>query len=325
MMLVSILLPKSFYIYNSIFLPMSKNVLVVYYTQTGQLREIVHSITKPLTGDKEIKVTFEELKPKPSFPFPWNSDEFFQAMPESVKGIPCELEPLSLSGNEDFDLIIVAWQPWFLSPSIPIHAFFQHETARKLLAGKPVVTIIGCRNMWVMAQNRIKEYIREAKGHLIGNIMLFDRSANLLSVVSIIRWMFKGKRDRFLGIIPPAGISDEDIQNSSRFGECILNSLRDSEMDGLGKKLIDLGSVDVDTGLVMIEKRGIIFFRMWADFILKKGNYGDKSRLVRVRLYKYYLLTVLYLVSPFATMLYQIIRPFRSKTIKKQISLYQSN
>ena len=80
-------------------------------------------------------------------------------MPESVMGIPCELEPLSVNGQEDFDLIIVAWQPWFLSPSIPIHAFFQHETAKKLLAGKPVVTIIGSRNMWVMAQERIKMYI----------------------------------------------------------------------------------------------------------------------------------------------------------------------
>jgi hypothetical protein len=185
---------------------MPKKVLVVYYTQTGQLLEVVNSVTSPITVSDEITVVYEALKPKPPFPFPWKSDEFFQAMPECVKGIPCELEPLSLSGQEDFDLIILAWQPWFLSPSIPIHAFLQHSIGKKLISGKPVITIIGSRNMWVMAQAKIRQYILEANGRLVGNILLYDRASNLLSIVSIIRWMFTGKRDRFMKIIPPAGI-----------------------------------------------------------------------------------------------------------------------
>ena len=53
---------------------MQKKVLVVYYTQTGQLREIVDSITSPLAEKDDIKIVFEELKPKPAFPFPWTSD-----------------------------------------------------------------------------------------------------------------------------------------------------------------------------------------------------------------------------------------------------------
>lgn len=304
---------------------MSKRVLFVYFTQTGQLREIVNSIASTLKTDGEIEIVYEELKPKPPFPFPWSSDSFFQAMPESVRGIPCELEPLSLTGTENFDLIMVAWQPWFLSPSIPTHAFFQHQTAKKLMAGKPVITVIGSRNMWVMAQNTIKEYIRVAGGHLAGNIVLFDKAANLLSVVSVIRWMFKNKKERYMKIIPPAGISEEDIQSASRFGKCIRESLLGDNLDTVGKHLISLGSVEIKPQNVMIEKRGIVFFRIWAKFILKKGSFGDKARLTRVRMFKYYLLVVLYLVSPFASILYQIIKPFRRQTIKKQISLYQSN
>jgi len=299
-----------------------KKILFVYFTQTGQLSEIVRSIAGTLEG--EIKITYEELKPKPKFPFPWTSDEFFQAMPESVLGIPCELEPLSVNENENFDLIIVAWQPWFLSPSIPFHAFFQHGTAKKLMKGKPVITVIGSRNMWVMAQNVIKEYIKNAGGRLVGNIVLFDKAANLLSVVSVIRWMFKGKKERYLKIIPPAGIADADIKNASRFGTVIRDSIQNENLGDLNKKLIDAGAIDVQPSLVMIEKRGILFFRLWANFILKKGAYGSRSRITRVRMFKYYLLTVLYLVSPFASLLYAIIKPFRSQSIKKQISLYQS-
>jgi hypothetical protein len=303
---------------------MPKKVLVVYYTQTGQLREIVNSVTAPLKADSEISLTFEELKPKPPFPFPWSSDEFFQAMPESVKGIPCELEPLTVSGQENFDLILIAWQPWYLSPSIPVNAFFQHETAKKLLNGKPVVTVIGSRNMWVMAQEKVKQYIQQANGHLVGNIMLYDKAPNLLSVFSVIRWMFHGKKDCYMRIIPPAGISQEDITGASRYGEIILEALRKNKLENLRERLAASGAVDVKPDLVMMEKRAIIFFRFWAGFILKKGTYGAESRVGRVRLFKYYLLAVIYLVSPFASILYQIIKPFRRLTIKKQISLYQS-
>jgi hypothetical protein len=303
---------------------MKRNILVVYYTQTGQLHEIVKSVTALLQEDSLIRVVYEELKPKPPFPFPWSSDEFFQSMPESVKGIPCELEPLSLNGNENFDLIIVAWQPWYLSPSIPIHAFFQNETAIKVLKGKPVVTVIGSRNMWVMAQEKIKEYISKAGGNLVGNILLYDKAPNLLSVVSVIRWMFQGKKDRYMKIIPPAGVSWEDIAGARRYGDIIRDAVRAGDYGKLREQLVEAGAVDVKPELVMIEKRGIILFRIWAAFILKKGQYGSSSRINRVRLFKYYLLFVIYFVSPFATILYHIIRPFRRQAIKKQISFIQS-
>jgi hypothetical protein len=302
---------------------MPKRVLIVYYSQTGQLKDIVDSIAGPLEKSDRISVVFEELKPKIPFPFPWKSDEFFQVMPESVKAIPCDLQPLSLGGQEDFDLIILAWQPWFLSPSLPVHAFLQHNTAKKILEGKPVITLIGSRNMWVAAQERIREYLQPLHANLAGNIVLYDKAPNLLSVFSIIRWLFTGHKGRYLGIIPPAGISVKDIRGASRYGELILSALLNDDLGNLRNELIREGAVDVLPELVMLEKRGIVFFRLWASFILRKGLYGDPARLTRVRLFKYYLLAVLYLVSPFATLLFYITKPFRKKAIKKQISLYQ--
>jgi hypothetical protein len=304
---------------------MPKKVLVIFYSQTGQLREIVDSVMAPLKASGEVSLTFEELKPKTPFPYPWTSDEFFQAMPESVRGIACELLPLSLNGQENFDLIIVAWQPWYLSPSIPIHAFFQHETAKKLLSGKPVVTIIGSRNMWIMAHERIREYLKPMQAKLVGNIVLYDKAPNLISVISIIHWLFTAKKGRYLKIITPAGVSDDDIRNASKFGDIILDSIRRDDLEHLRPSLVKAGAVDVIPSLVMLEKRGKIFFRLWAAFILKKGDYGDSARITRVRLFKYYLLTIIYIVSPFAGLFYYILKPFRKKALNRQISLYQSN
>ncbi|NMC39235.1 MAG: hypothetical protein GYA41_13015 [Bacteroidales bacterium] len=303
---------------------MSKKVLVVYYSQTGQLVDVLNSVLSPLAADNEISIAYEPLKPDPPFPFPWTSDQFFQAMPECVRGNPCKLEPLTITGNEDFDLVIVAWQPWFLSPSIPVHSFFQNETARRVISGRPVITVIGSRNMWIMAQEKIKEYIADAGGKYAGNIVFYDRASNLLSVVSIIRWMFTGRKERFMKIFPPAGISSEDIKGASRYGEIIRESLIKDRIESVKMKIVEAGGVDVQPGLLMIEKRGIVFFRIWADFIQKKGIYGDPARLFRVRLFKYYLLAVIYLVSPFATLLFIISKPFRKKAIKEQIAKYQS-
>ncbi len=303
---------------------MTKKILVVYYTQTGQLRNIVQSLTKPLADDGAYELHFEELKPKPPFPFPYNADEFFQVMPESVAGIPCELEPLSLKGDEHFDLVMVAWQPWYLSPSIPIHAFFQHTVGKALIKGKPIVTIVGSRNMWVMAHETIRGYIREAGGRLVGNILFYDKAPNLLSVVSVIRWMFHGKSERYLWVFPPSGVSAKDIAGASVYGEIIGEAFNKGGFDTLQQELVAAGAVDVKTSLAMIEKRGKVMFRIWADFIRRKGAYGAKSRVLRVRMFKYYLLFVIYLVSPLASAVYWLIKPFRKKTIQQQISLYQS-
>ena len=71
---------------------MEKHVLVLYYTQTGQLSDIVDSFSQPLQ-DAGVTVEKALIKVKNNYPFPWTSDNFFNEMPESVLGIPTELLP----------------------------------------------------------------------------------------------------------------------------------------------------------------------------------------------------------------------------------------
>jgi len=52
-----------------------KRALVIFYSQTGQMKEIVDSVTAPLGED--FKLVFEELKPVPPYPFPWRGMPFF--------------------------------------------------------------------------------------------------------------------------------------------------------------------------------------------------------------------------------------------------------
>ena len=252
-----------------------KKVLVITYSQSGQLEEIVANVLKPLAG--KVQVFHKKLSPVPDFPFPWTDVSFWDAMPESVRMIPSKIKPLSIDPDEDFDLVILGYPIWFLSPPIPLTTFLKSPEAKKILNGKPVLTIIGSRNMWVGAQEDIKKMIAENGGILKGNISLRDKHNNLSSVVTIIYWMISGKKDRYLGIFPKPGISDKDIAEAERFGKPVLQSVESGNFDMLHEELLRLKAVELIPNIVSIEKKGKRLFKIWSAFILKKGGPDRKS------------------------------------------------
>lgn len=302
-----------------------KKALVIYYSQTGQLTEIVNSVTSELENSGEFELVYEEIQPKNPYPFPWTGKQFFQAFPESVQEIPCELNPVTCDPDEKYDLVILAYQIWYLSPSIPVNSFLHTDVAKRIIQGKPVLTIIGSRNMWVMAHERVKKRIGEIGGNLIGNIVLVDRAPNLISVVTIIRWLVGGRREGkgiYKKIFPRAGISDEDITRSSRFGTIIFNAFRENRLHKLQNDLINEGAIEIKPALVSIEKRGYMMFKIWSKGILRKGPYGDSKRDPILKVFKYYLFTVIFLVSPIASVIFSLIHLINRKNTKKIIRNY---
>lgn len=273
-----------------------------------------------------MEVTYEALKPVNEYPFPWSANEFCDTQPESVLGIPCDLYPLSISSKEDYDLIILGYTIWFLGPSIPMNSFLQSPEAKILLKDKSVMTVIACRNMWIFSQERIKKSISNNGGCLIGNIVLKDRAPNLLGVWSMAAWMLSGKKNRFWGILPKPGISDSDIKGASRFGKYILERLLltgefDIDQDNLNKQ----GAVEIKYTLLVMEKRVSRVFKIWAEFIRKKGGPGDANRKARVKGFFYYLIFVILFILPFVTLFGYVLRILNYKSASKQIRYYSSN
>jgi hypothetical protein len=295
---------------------MSKKVLAIYFTQSGQLGEIIDNFTRPLTASGAT-VEKVQIQPVNKFPFPWTSRVFFEAMPESVKLIPAELEPFTLKESK-YDLIIIGFQPWFLSPSIPVSSLLQHSLFKPFLKDTPVITISGCRNMWINAQEKNKRLLKDAGARLVGNIALVDKHNNYTSLVTILYWMMTGKKDRKWGIFPKPGVSDEDVVNSSVFGETVNENLSSGNWDDLQQKLVVQKGVDVKYHLMFIERKAGKIFNIWSKVI-----YGKKNRSSLLVVFKYYLLIALCIAAPLILLVDAIFfKPFLAKRIKRQKQYY---
>ena len=291
------------------------NVLVVYYSQSGQLEAIARNIASPFLNSADINVMFHEIELEKPFPFPWSSEAFFDAFPETFLQIPTKLKTVSAEIlNTKFDLILLNYQVWYLSPSIPITSFLKSPEAKIILNNTPVVTISGSRNMWVMAQEKVKVLIQNNGAQLSGNIALVDRAGNLISVVTIVQWMFTGVKKRYLGIFPLPGISEKEIQESSKFGEIILNSLRKDELSQVQSKLLEFGAVSTSPFLIFMDKTANKLFAKWSDFIIKRSRH----RTILLKIFKIYLLVAIYLISPIVFILHTFLYAFQFNKIRRE-------
>ena len=297
-----------------------KNVLVIYYTQSGQLESIAKNIAKPFLNSDEINLTFHEIQLEKPFPFPWNKESFFDAFPESFLQIPTALKPIPEEIlNTKFDLVLFHYQVWYLSPSIPINSFLKSEDAKKILNNTPVITISGSRNMWIMAQEKIKVLLRKTNANLVGNVALVDRVGNLISVITIVEWMFSGVKKKYLGIFPLPGVSEKDIEESSQFGEIMLDSLQQNNLAQLQPKLVDAGAVKISSYLVTVDKTANKIFNKWSNIIYK----NQKKRKQLLKVFNVYLFLAIWLISPIVYILHLITYPLKLKSIKKETQYYQ--
>ncbi|WP_269222450.1 MULTISPECIES: dialkylrecorsinol condensing enzyme DarA [Flavobacterium] len=297
-----------------------KNVLVIYYSQSGQLESIARNIAKPLLDSDNVNVFFHEIQLEKPFPFPWDNEAFFGAFPETFLQIPAPLLPVSKEiMNTKFDLILLNYQVWYLTPSIPINSFLKSSEAKILLNNTPVVTINGSRNMWIMAQEKVKGLLKLNNASLKGNIALVDRAGNLISVITIVEWMFSGIKKKYLGIFPLPGVSDKDINESSKFGAVILSNLKQNSLDNLQSELISIDAVRVSSYLVTVDRTANKIFNKWSNLIIKKGE----SRKTWLKVFKVYLLLAIWLISPIVYILHILTYPLKIQKIRKELEYYK--
>ncbi|MEO8768612.1 MAG: hypothetical protein ABI402_00950 [Ferruginibacter sp.] len=289
---------------------MTKKVLAIYFSQSGQLGEIIDNLTAPLISTPGVTVEKVNVQVANPYPFPWKGNTFFAVMPDCVLSVPTQLAPFQLKENK-YDLIILGYQAWFLSPSIPFNSIVNSSQMKAVLKDAPVVMITGARNMWITAFEKSKKLLANTGAKLSGHIALVDKHANFVSFVTIFYWMLKGKKGKALGFFPRPGVADEDIAGAKVFGETILPYLNSNEWTDLQQALVDKKAVEVKYRLMFIESKASKIFGIWAGIISKKKNRG-----FWLSLFKYYLIIALFVAAPIILTVDAILfKPFLGKKI----------
>lgn len=299
-----------------------KKILVLQYSQSGQLSDVLRQFTAPLADAKDIALTVETLKPSKAYPFPWPILRFFDTFPETVYLDPPKLEPLSVDPAERFDLVILGYQAWFLSPSLPVTAFLQSEAAARLLKDAPVVTVVACRDMWLMAQEQIKQLLAKVGARLVGHVALVDGAGTAGSFLATPIWVMSGHRGPHLGgLIPRAGVDPAQIEASRRFGQRIAEVLAAGEP--LDETLLQhLEAVKVNQGLISSEKairRGLL---LWGKLLRSLGPQGSFQRKPVLLLYICWLVLAILLLVPLGFLLKKILAPLMREKMQKEADYF---
>src|SRR5260370_24992669 len=115
-------------------------ILVLEYSQSGDVTKVADAFVRPLQLPG-VEVHRAIIRPVVPYPYPWgNILRLFSVLPECFFGSSNGILPLSFEPEERFDLVILAYQVWFLTPSLPIQAFLRSDYARAL-RDTPVITL----------------------------------------------------------------------------------------------------------------------------------------------------------------------------------------
>lgn len=299
-----------------------KEVLVIYFSQSGQLKTIIDKVVGSMARNREINISYLEIEPEKPYPFPWKAKEFYGVFPETFKQVPTPLKSIPPEViQKKYDLILLGYTVWFLTPSIPINSFLKSEEAKRILKKTPVVTLSATRNMWIMAQEKMKKLLIETQADLVGNIALVDNNLNHISVITIVHWLMGGKKTKMWGVFPKPGVSDKEIENSSRFGSIIESSLLNEDFSSLQENLLKQGAVKIKPSLIATDLRGNAVFSKWADFLIKKEGKERERGLVY---FKYYLLFAIWVIAPIVFIVFLLTYFPRLHKIQRDKKYYAS-
>ena len=171
---------------------------VVYlYSQTGQLREVADALTAPLVA-RGWDIRWVDVQPRVAFPFPWPIRRFFGVFPAAVdpEALVELVEPAGGFETEPEELVILAYQVWYLAPSLPIRSLLKaHPEA---FQNRRVVSLIACRNMWYSAAIEVSELLRSAGARRVDVVAATDTRRQSTTFVTTLRWLLTGRREPFL-------------------------------------------------------------------------------------------------------------------------------
>ena len=270
-----------------------KRVLLVCYSQTGQLRRCADAFLEPMKR-AGVEVDVVTPQPKKPYPWPWGFGKFVDVFPECVHGKAPEMDSSTLTApQQKYDLVVIAYQVWYLAPALPIVGWLESEGAN-VLKDTPVIALCACRNMWQRAFVALKKLVVAKGGRIIDHVVREDSGPAWATFWSTPRWVMTGDKVGATKLLPVAGVSDEDIATLASPGGKVAEALVSGKLDG---SVLRGSEAHVRKVFVIPELVARFFFGRWASVI---GSAGPTGRGLLARAFFVSLCSSLTLMVPAA-------------------------
>lgn len=297
----------------------AKRILIIYYSQSGDVARTVDSFVGELEA-AGAEVTREPLRARVPYPFPWRSlRRFFDAMPESILGLPPPIDKPKFDPATPYDLVVIAYPVWFLSPAPPVRGFFE-TAAAAALKGTDVVTLSVSRSMWHNASETMKRLLAAAGANHRDNIVVTHQGSSLATLISTPRALLSGRRDALMGVFPPAGVSECDLARVRALGRVAAGRLTAASIPRRGPLLQDEPAVAVQRWAVVPELLGWYCFYGWAVALRALGRVHAGLRAVGVYGFAVFLVCLIVVGLPVTVLAAWLLSPVTQRRLNGYVA-----
>jgi hypothetical protein len=181
------------------------------------------------------------------------------------------VEPAAGFETEPEELVILAYQVWFLAPSLPIRSLLKAHPGA--VRDRRVVSLIACRNMWYSAAIEVGGLLRSAGARSVEVIAATDTRPQAITLVTTLRWLLTGRREPFL-FFGRAGVGAAELARVAGEGQRIAESLQCSQ--DAAPIVPTLAAADLLAGKA---------FRRWGATVRSAGRLGAVAQAASLAIF----------------------------------------
>lgn len=221
----------------------SKRVLILYYSLTHQTENVLNMIRVELEAGGH-SVDMRRIQPVTEWTLPLDKPTFFYNWTKVWLGMnlnqPIHHIPLK---SEDYDYIILGFQPWNLAPSIPVNSFLDSEMA-EIFRGKKVIGVVTCRQRWERSFRIAKTKVEKRGGKMVDGFVIVNYEKEPYNLVTTVYQLFEGHeppKEHWLSrFFKPYGIGKDSLRVAQDYGKELAERLREDRLDDLrGWRIVD--------------------------------------------------------------------------------------
>jgi hypothetical protein len=188
-----------------------------------------------------------------------------------------------------------------------------------VLRDRKTLTLSVSRNMWNQAALKMRGLLAKAGAVHIDNVTATHQGPAFATFLTTPLALLTGKRNRLWGVLPRAGLGENEMRRLHTLGEAIARQLDALDSSGATPLLRGLGAAKVNNRYVVAEYIGEPVFRFWGRVIRLCGQAWRPLRYVGIFLFMISLVLLIVLGIPFSIvtlpLVYPLVRKSRSAYI----------